>query len=160
MDWREGEVIYYRAWAKNTANQTGYGGQQSVKLAVTGVSPGGPGPIGGIGIVTDRGFPAFILSLARYQGMDNAFGHWGFMFEIMVGLALIFGIFIVMLAFKHEPLAAQIMAVILAVVELITLGAFIFTGWLGIWPLIIIAVIFVAILGLYIKTKVGTTGIA
>ena len=150
-----GQTVYYRA--KCTSNTTLGSLGSSIKVVMaTAVIPG----YSGGGVDWSHGFPAFILSLARTQGMDNVFGHWGFMFEIMAGLAFIFGVLVVVLAFQRESMAAKIVAYILAVLEVITLGAFLFTGWLGIWPLVIIVVIFVAIIALYIKSKVGSTGIA
>jgi hypothetical protein len=150
--WESGDIIYIQAYAHNNLGKDAVGAEVAVVLSGTGVIVPAPG-----GVAKD--FSAWILGLARAQGMDNTFGRWGFMFEIMVGLALIFGIFIVALAFKHESLAAKIIAYLLAVIEVITLGAFLFTGWLGIWPVIIMVVIFVAIIALYIKTKVGATGV-
>ena len=86
--------------------------------------------------------------------MDNAFGHWAFLLETMLVILFIFGTIMVALACYHiDESVIKSMAWILLVAEVVDIGAFIFTGWLGIWPLIflgasviILIIIFVAIL--------------
>jgi len=111
---------------------------------------------GGSGSVIDLAY--LVKHLAQVQGMDNSFGHWAFMLEVMIVILFIFGTIMIILATQHaEATTIKIVAIILGVAELIVFGAFVFTGWLGIWPIIFlgIGVVVVIIIFFSIFTSKG-----
>jgi len=81
-------------------------------------------------------------------------GHWGFMIEAMLAVFLIFGIIMIAIYSKTKEwnIAIKIIAWILLVTEIVVIFMFVFTLWLGIWPLIIGSSIVLLIVFIMIAT--------
>lgn len=126
-------TVYFSAYAENQYSPA-FG--QIFYVNLLGGSGGGVG--GGTGTDnTSTSVPSdisnWVIKLANAQGMTNAFGHWAFMAEIILAILVLFGIPILLIP---EENVRKILAYIMLALVVVVIGAFIFTGWLGIWPLI------------------------
>jgi len=125
----------YRAVGVNQYG-TGYGSIREFYLTSSTVTTPGAGDDGdGAPSLTGNWFIDWFNDLEYSLGLDNTFGHWVFMFLIMFPVALLFIIFI---AVEPRDYLKKVYLVVMVFCLLSIFGAFIFTGRLGIWPVVIL----------------------
>jgi hypothetical protein len=126
--------VYYAALATNQYG-TSYGQVWYVNLT-SGTSGGTPG--GGSGGSTPGAVDGFTGTLTDWMasmGMDTSTGHWGFMFIVMMVVA---AAFVTGIIAAHERILKTALIVVFVLAEVAVVGAFMFSGLLGIWPVIIL----------------------
>jgi hypothetical protein len=131
-DWKEGMTIFYQAAAVNAFGPA-VGLERSVILNAAGTAPPGGTPITPKNAVGD--FSYWLRANMQGLGMDNPTGHWAFMFIVMLIVAFFFAVGIILV---KERVIRIVLAVVLLLVELAIVGGFMFSGLLGIWPVIIL----------------------
>jgi hypothetical protein len=125
-----GQTVYFRARCTSNTTLSSVGQSWTVIMATDTKS--------GTSTSDTNVISDWVLNLARYQGLDNPMGHWAFMLETMLAILLFFGILMGCLFLRHvDKLVITIVAWILLVTEVVDVLMFVFTLWLGIWPLII-----------------------
>jgi hypothetical protein len=139
--------MYYRAFVLQISPTSSlyvpvYG---DVKVAIFSTVPGQPGtsatPPSGPGTNFKNDFTNQLKQTMNNWGMDNPAGHWAFMGILMMIAGVIgIGLMIYCAVAKMGQLAVKGVMVITLAVELAILGTFIFSGLLGIWPVIILIV--------------------
>lgn len=127
-------TVYYAASAANQYG-TSYGKIFYVNLGSLGQEGPGSGGSGVSGGGTIGGFAQFLKNMMADLGMDNASGHWAFMFLLMLIVAIGFGVGILL---TREHFLRTLLAVLLAGFELTIFGGFVFSNLLGIWTVIIL----------------------
>lgn len=124
-----GGTVYYAAAATNQY-ATAYGKVFFVRMETTGgtsgTSGGSTNPATGAG--SDQAV-GFIKSWMASLGLDNTMGHWAFMGIIMMLEALGFGVGYMLV---HEKLVRIVITITWGLIEIATVGAFLFSGLLGI----------------------------
>jgi len=88
-------------------------------------------------------------------GLYGIMGTWAFMFIILVLVAMVFGS--AMFACK-EHTARMIVGVCWALISATVVGGFLFTGQLGVWPIVIIVSIFVFSILAFAGSKLSGSG--
>ncbi len=117
---------------------TGYGNIVSFQI-----SSGGDGediiiPIGtdgGDGDAISDPFVIFINTIRASLGLYGLMGTWAFLGLILLCISLLFGIGMVSV---KDIVIQRMIGVVWALISIAVTGAFIFTGQLGIWPIIIL----------------------
>lgn len=127
-DYENGETVYIRAWARNNSGM----GYSSV-ISYNPVDAAATMP-------TSTGTLPEISQLVRNTktslGMDGGImGSWAFMGIIILLIALVFGIAMIT---AKESMARMAIGVAWLLASIAVVGAFIFTGELGIWPIIVL----------------------
>lgn len=145
--WAPGTRIYY-AYGATNAYGTDIGEQQSAILAGPGGKPGTPAP--GSGGVSIDGFVNMMAFFMGRMGMDTPMGHWGFMFLLILLVAIAGVIFIVT---QKEPIVKKIYAVITAALIICIAAAFIFSGLLGILTIVVVIIAAIAAIVLFAVGK-------
>ena len=134
-DWYTGQTLYFQAFL-NTIN---YGDIVStvVSFTPTGADDdviviGGIGDIAPIPIVDD--FATIITQIRNNLHLYGVMGTWAFLGLIVLVIALIFGVAIVA---TPDATLKKMIGIVWGLASVAVLGAFLFTGQLGIWPILI-----------------------
>lgn len=128
-DWYQGEVLYFQAYIIDDYYDTIYSSLVTFDPSKTSDSG-----------VDGTGVPELIndmLKGVRYRlGLTGVMGTWAFMFLILVLIAVIFAP--IMFTQKDNDTAKTAIGIIWAILSMCVVGAFIFTGELGIFPVLIL----------------------
>ncbi len=138
------KTVYFQAFAKNQAG-IGTSDIQSYKWTGESVNPGSPS--GTVGIINDT-----VAQVRGSLGLTGLMGTWAFMGLLLLLVALIFGT--VMFTAKDST-SKNALAIIWALISISVVGAFIFTGELGIWPILILVGGVVVIVIIFTSVKLS-----
>lgn len=154
-DWYDGETLYFRAFIKTVYYDEVYSATASFTPDSTdggGVAVGGDG-IEDIPIVTD--FSDTIRAIRLQWGLVGTFGTWAFLGIFILGISLLYGIAMVSVPNGVPKLAVGVAWLITTIA---IVGGFIFTGELGIWPIIILVGGLVAMVIVFASFKLSGGG--
>lgn len=146
-----GSNAFFRAGATNRFD-TGLGDGLPVRLATSTV-PGQNLPPGTMGVSVD-GFVNLMAGIMGGLGMDTPMGHWGFMFLLIIIVAVLGVVFIVT---QEDRLVKKIFAIITGALIAIILAAFIFSGLLGLITIIVVILLAIAAITLFVINKTRGT---
>lgn len=136
-DWYNGETIYIRAYADTTT----YGRIYSNIIAFNPNDSYSQSHASDQGIDTPTNFfGTTINNLKISMGLTGSMGTWAFMGLILLIIALLF---VPMALVQNNNTAKIAILVIGMLIEIAVVGAFLFTGELGVWPIFILVGVFV-----------------
>lgn len=143
-----GETIYFRAYIKTT-NYTEYTSNVIAFKPISDTDTGG----------VDTPMPTidiseFVKQTKEGLGLTGIMGSWAFMGLIMLLVALVFGV----ATATTQGMARIAIAVAWLCTSIAVLGAFIFTGELGIWPIVILASGVVIMVMTFVSSKMSGGG--
>lgn len=144
-DWYNGETLYFRAFIYDYY----YGDFYSVIIEFT---PKNNLPAGTSGNEFAEMVKAFRISL----GMTGAMGTWAFMGTILLIVALIFGS--ATYAQKDNDTAKAVLSTVWGLLSIAVVGAFVFTGELGVWPILILVGGFVSLIIIVLSVRLSGGG--
>ena len=131
-DWYNGETLYFQA----TALTTYYDTIVSATVPFTFVTGGTGIPVGEDDDIPVIGDFADVLDDIKAQfHLYGVMGTWAFLGLILLAVALIFGVAIVS---TPDATIKKMISIVWGLISFAVLGAFLFTGQLGIWPILII----------------------
>ena len=129
--WWQSGGVYWQAWARNAV---GEGQSEIVMYEPVFVNPNGQQTTGGsTGVVPTIG--ETLDSVKSGLGLVGEMGSWVFMGVLLLIVALLFGMSI---AGTDDSKVKAMIAVAWGLTSIAIAGAFIFTGQLGIWPILIL----------------------
>ena len=124
-----GRIYQYRALGENTYGLS-YGSiRQSTVVSPEDIIP----PDDGIPVISD--FAQIIDDIKAQFHLYGVMGTWAFLGLILLVIALVFGVAIVA---TPDAIIKRMVSVAWGLISIAVLGAFLFTGQLGIWPILII----------------------
>lgn len=130
--WYTGQTLYFSAFT-----ETPYYG--AIYSSVVPFTPDDTGAGGGavvdddVAVVSD--FSEIVRDIRSNLGLHGTMGTWAFMGLILLLIAMIFGS--AMFAIKEQT-GRTVVGVIWALISISVVGGFIFTGELGLWPILIL----------------------
>ena len=145
--WYTGQVLYIRAFV----NTLRYGKVYSTIVSFVSEEEDGDGIITGgetdetIVLIDD-----LFTQVRNKLGLTGLMGAWAFMGLILLLIALVFGVVMV----SNEQ-GRAVIGIIWALISISVVGAFIFTGTLGLWPILIMVGGVVALLLIVVSVKLS-----
>lgn len=128
----DNEIYQVRVVGQNTQG-TGYGNILSFTMSEDMDTDNPPVDDDGIDVIT--GFSDVIDDIKENLHLQGQMGTWAFLVFALLAVAIVFGI--AMVSSKDEALK-KCVGFVWALVSMGVFGAFIFTGQLGIWPILIL----------------------
>lgn len=150
-DWYNGEKLYWQAYISTSQHGEIYSVVVPFEFNYQILPPNIiPTPTTGFSI------SEFVVNFKNSLGLTGVFGSWAFMFIIIVLVALLFGTGMIAV---QEPIAKKAIAVAWLLSSICIVGAFIFTGELGIWPILILVggIVALIIMVLTVRLSGGTS---
>lgn len=145
------ETIYdYRSAGTNSYG-TSYGSIRQFYLTTDTIIP----PDGDIPPETGNVFLDFINEWRVSMGLIGTFGTWAFMGMIILAVSLLFGIAMVVV---DTAVGRSAVGVAWLLSSISVIGAFLFTGQLGIWPILILTGGLVALIVIVLSVKLSGGG--
>ena len=125
-----GEKVYFRAYINTNYYGMIYSSTISFSPGTEFVVGGGTNPVTPITVINDM-----VNKVKTQLGLVGVFGSWAFMGLCLLLVALIFGV--AMFSVENEAMKTPL-GIIWALISIAIVGAFIFTGELGLWPILIL----------------------
>lgn len=133
----DGNSYDVRAVGTNAVG-TGYGNiivfVMSTTVDTEAGEDGGDSPFGTSGVLE------IFTNVKNSLGLTGTMGNWAFLALILLVVAILFGVAIVSVA---DTTTKAMIAVVWALVSVAVVGTFVFTGQLGVWPIVILVTVVV-----------------
>lgn len=140
-----GQTIYLRAYIQTSSFDELYS-----PIIAYNPNTGYPGTT-----IPTPAISTYVKGLKAQFGLTGTFGSWAFMGILLLIIALIFGT--ATLSVKDNTMRTAL-GVIWMLISIAVVGAFIFTGELGIWPILILVGGVVCLIILIVSVKVSGSG--